>query len=678
MPEVPENIKKRADFLRKEIERHNILYFQKDTPEIEDSDYDQLLRELEDLEAQYPQLVAPDSPTHRVGAKGTRLPEVIHTSPMLSLDKALKPEELLDFEERVRRFLSTPEKIPYFTMPKFDGLAVELEYSKGLLTLGSTRGDGQVGEDVTQNVFTIKDIPKKIKGTIPKSLNDTFKVRGEVYMEKARFARLNSEREEKGLALFANPRNAAAGSLRQLDAAVTKERPLRFFAYGLADPDPKAFPLYSGLMEKIGTWGFSVEHSNFTRKASSIEEVMAIFHEIQEKRESLPFEADGLVVTIDKLELWPRLGVTARAPRWAVAAKFKPLIGTTKVKEIEVQVGRTGALTPVAVMDPVRLGGVTVSQATLHNYDELSRKDVRPGDWVKVHRAGDVIPEILEVILEKRPPNLPKYEFPKDCPICGTPAIRPQGEAVFRCPNKSCPAQIEERLIHFASKNCLDMDGLGPKLINLLIKENLVTLPTDLFRLKGQDLESLPRLGKKSAENILSSIEKAKTSDLWRFIHALSIRHVGERVSQILADQFKSLKALSEASLESLMSLGDIGPEVAKSVVDFFQSPLNGPFIEDLLGEELGLDPQKPIEQKAGSLWGKKFVLTGTLPTLTRAEAKARIAAKGGRVLSSVSKETDFVVAGEATGQKLSKAMELKIPVLDEENFLKLLEKGDL
>ncbi|MDR2404939.1 MAG: NAD-dependent DNA ligase LigA [Deltaproteobacteria bacterium] len=671
--------KDRVKNLRKELERHNRLYFQEDNPEISDSDYDLLLRELEDLEKKYPKLKTPDSPSEKVGAEalGRGLPQIRHSPPMLSLDKALNPDELFDFETKVKKFLNLEESLEYFSMPKFDGLAVEMVYENGSLVLASTRGDGVVGENITQNALTIKDIPKKIAlKPFPKNVHKEIKVRGEVYMEKAEFVRLNDSREEKGLALFANPRNAAAGSLRQLDSSITKDRELRFFAYGLWLDDISVFKTYKGLMDSLSQAGFQVEHSEFTKVNKSMKEVHKVFERMEEARESLPFEADGLVVNINDLSLWTRLGSTTHAPRYAVAAKFKPLTAETTILDIEVQVGRTGSLTPVAIMKPVSVGGVTISQATLHNQEELTRKDVRIGDTVKIHRAGDVIPEIVEVVKGKRKKSSMPFVFPTKCPVCGTLAVKPEGEAIYRCPNKNCPAQIEERLIHFASKNALDIDGLGPKLAKLLLSENLVKLPTDIFRLKDRDLSLLPRFGEKSAANLLKSIDKARTASLWRFIHALSIRHVGEVAARTLADHFKSLKTLMDAKTEELTSLSDVGPEVAKSIADFFQSPLNQEFIHDLVDGGLGIQPTVDTPPKEGGLRSKRFVLTGTLPTLSRSEAKARIIAKGGKVLSSVSKDTDFVVAGEAAGQKLALAHKLGISVIDEDKLLELLKDG--
>ncbi|MDR2387465.1 MAG: NAD-dependent DNA ligase LigA [Deltaproteobacteria bacterium] len=666
-PESPAEAAKR---LREEIRRHNDLYFQQDSPEIPDDAYDRLLRELQDLERAHPEL-ALGSPTTEVAPPpgGRALKEVIHDSPMLSLDKALNVQEILDFEERVKRFLGSNESFGFYTMPKFDGLAVELNYDQKVLVLASTRGDGRRGEDITSNVRTIDDIPKNLNQGAPEG---RLFVRGEVYMEKEEFSRLNEEREAEGLSIFANPRNAAAGSLRQLDPSVTQQRNLKFFAYGLSDAKMAESESYGRLMEKLGHWGFPVETSKSSKVNQNLAEALAVFRDLEAGRDNLPFEVDGLVITLDDLSLWDRLGATSRAPRYAVAAKFKPRAAKTQVLNIEIQVGRTGALTPVAFMEPVLVSGVRVAQATLHNEDELKRKDVRVGDYVILQRAGDVIPEIVEVDLEKRPVGLSPFVFPKICPICATPAVRKEGEAVSRCPNRSCPAQIEARLIHFAHKNALDIDGLGQKVAAQLLANNLVKLPSDLFKLSAQDLKALPRFGEKSALKLIEGIDQARSKALWRFINALSIRHVGERVSQILAEHFDSLEALSKATNDQLQAINDIGPEVAKSLLDFFQSPLNHHFLADLMDPAL-VKPSHTQPLTEGLLSDKRFVLTGTLNTMTRAEAKARITAKGGRVLSTVSKETDYLVAGQAAGSKLTTAQKLNLPILDEEAFIKLL-----
>ncbi|MDR2350629.1 MAG: NAD-dependent DNA ligase LigA [Deltaproteobacteria bacterium] len=694
-----EKIAKRLEFLRREIRRHNDLYFKKDSPEITDAEYDALLRELETIENENPELKTPDSPTSLVGAPvpagpearetgeageaGEALGPVAHATPMLSLEKALSPEELRAFGERVGRFLGSDAEADWFVMPKYDGLAAELVYRGGELVLASTRGDGRVGENVTANAMTVRNIPKKLPlSKIPGGGDAVLAVRGEILMEKREFARVNAMREEEGQPLFANPRNAAAGTMRQLDAKNAGERVLDFFAYGVADPDPALYSRYSIVLEKLRALGFEVGPPEFTKKAGNLEEALEIFRAMEEKRESLPFDADGLVINVDSLELRKRLGDTSRAPRYAVALKFKPAVAQTVVLDIEIQVGRTGALTPVAVMEPVRVGGAAVSQATLHNRDELERKDVRKGDTVRIHRAGDVIPEILGVVMEKRPPDSVPFEFPERCPVCGALAVRPEGEAVIRCPDKNCPAQIEERLIHFTRKNALDIEGLGPSLAKLLLKEGLVREPSDLFGMDPEKLAALPGMGKKSARNVLDSVNKARTADLWRFVNALSIRHVGERASQILAERFKSLPALSAATLDDLTGIEGVGPKMAESVVNFFQSPLNKEFLQDLLEGNLGIAPTAPTSEASpdgdsaaveNEARGKNFVFTGTLPTLSRDEAKAKVIAKGGKVLSAVSKKTDYAVLGENSGKKLAEARKLGVRTIDEEELLKLL-----
>ncbi|MDR1545504.1 MAG: NAD-dependent DNA ligase LigA [Deltaproteobacteria bacterium] len=669
---LSETLLARVERLRAEIANHNRLYFQADAPETSDWTYDGLVRELEALEAAHPELRSDASPAATVGAPpgGRGLDTVTRETPMLSLDKALSAQELLDFGERVKRFLGASAPTLFAAMPKFDGLAVELVYQDRRLTLASTRGDGRTGENVTANVAAMGSIPLELTAAAPAGL---LHVRGEVFMEKERFARLNEDREARGLSAFANPRNAAAGSLRQLDVDLARVRCLSFFAYGLVELEAAEATGYVELMGRLAQWGLPTEGRISSRPPASLEEILAVFQDLEDGRDALPYEIDGLVVSVDELALWTRLGATARAPRWATALKFRPRAAQTRVTAIEVQVGRTGALTPVAVMEPVLVGGARVAQATLHNEDELKRKDVRPGDWVSLQRAGDVIPEILEVHLDRRPPDLPPFVFPKNCPVCGTPATRRPDEAVARCPNRACPAQIEARLIHFAHKNALDIEGFGEKLAALLLGAELVRQPSDLFRLTLAQLRELPRFGDKSAANLLAAIDKARVKSLWRFINGLSIRHVGERSSQILADRFKSLQALSEATMEQLTALSDIGPEVAQSVLDFFQSPLNRSFLADLMGDELGVAPSLDEPAAAGGLTGKRFVLTGTLSGLTRAEAKARIVAAGGRVLSAVSKETDFVVAGEAAGSKLAAARNLGIKIVDEAAFLRLL-----
>ena len=682
MPDIAQD-HRRLEELRAEIKRHNDLYYAQDTPEITDDEWDALFRELLDIEASHPGWITTDSPSQTVGAAAPAggLAKVRHQARMMSLDKALKPEEISDFAARTAKFLgSAADDLRFHTMPKFDGLAIELIYDQGRLVLAATRGDGVTGENVTPNALTIANIPQVLNNASGDLFSqatwpDYLTVRGEVYMEKEEFVRLNSYREEEGLPVFANPRNAAAGALRQLDASVTKSRNLKFFAYGLADPAALNVSVYGEIMATLKNWGFKVESSAFTREARNLAQVLEIFDDLEASRDELPYEIDGLVITIDDLALWNRLGATARAPRYALAAKFKPRLVETWVRGIEIQVGRTGVMTPVARLEPVAVGGVTVSNATLHNEDELTRKDVRPGDHVLVRRAGEVIPEVVEVVLAKRPEGLPPFVFPNICPVCQAESVRREGEAARRCPNPWCPAQVRERFYHFGGKNALNIIGLGDKLADALINEQLVKIPTDLYRLTLEQLQTLPRFGEKSARNLLDSIEQSKTASLWRFIHALGIRHVGERTSQVLAEHFPSLTAIGEAGEEELTSLNDVGPEVALAVRDFFQNPLNHDFLSDLTGPELGLAPTRQ-EAAAGSdapLSGLKFVLTGTLSNFTRAEAKARLTTLGGQVMSAVSRETNYVVAGEAAGSKLKKATDLKVAILSEEDFAELV-----
>lgn len=682
MSEIFDQDQKRIEELRREIKYHNDLYYAQDAPAISDDQWDALFRELKDLEEQYPQLVTPDSPTQTVGAAAPEsgLAKVRHETPMMSLDKALRPEEIAEFAARTNRFLGEDKPLLFHTMPKFDGLAIELIYEEGRLVLAATRGDGSVGENVTPNARTIGGIPQVL--TSPQGLfairwPQKLTVRGEVYMEKANFERLNLRREEEGQPPFANPRNAAAGSLRQLEATVTQERALGFLAYGLVDPAALGLTTYGQVMETLQSWGLAVESSKYTAGGRDLAGVLKVFSELDENRDSLPYEIDGLVVTVEDLSLWPRLGATARAPRYAVAGKFKPRLAQTLVRQIDIQVGRTGVLTPVARLEPVLVGGVTVSNASLHNYDELTRKDVRQGDTVMVHRAGEVIPEVVEVVLAGRPANSQPFVFPTHCPVCQTGVVRKEGEAAIRCPNPWCPAQVRERFFHFGGKNALNIMGLGDSLVDRLLTDKLVAIPTDLYRLTFEALAVLPRFGEKSARNLLGELEKSKTAPLWRFIHAFGIRHVGERTSQILAEHFESVEALQKATLEELTTINDVGPEVAASIVDFFQNPSNEKFLADLTNPELGLKPSLEPQAASGGpkpLAGKKFVLTGTLTGLTRAEAKARLMALGGQVMSAVSRETDFVVAGEAAGGKLAKAEQLGLKILSEGDLAKLLE----
>ncbi len=668
-PEVIERVKK----LREEIEYHNYRYYVLDSPVISDAEYDALMRELKELEEKYPELVTPDSPTQRVGfppAKEFR--QVPHAEPMLSLDDAFSEEEVYEFDRRVKRFLGLPEeeKIEYTVEPKIDGLAVELVYENGVFTVGSTRGDGYVGEDVTNNLKTIKSIPLRLMRheglPIPKRLD----ARGEVYMEKEKFKKLNEERLARGEPPFANPRNAAAGSLRQLDPNITAKRPLDIFFYGVGKVEGYEFKTQWEVLTTLPKWGLKT--NPHCRLVKGIEEAIKYHHEMEEKRESLPYEIDGIVIKVNDLSLWEKLGTKARSPRYALAYKFEPTQVTTQVLDIVLQVGRTGAVTPVAVLKPVRVGGVIVSRATLHNEDEIRRKDIRIGDWVLVQRAGDVIPEVVMVIKERRTGKEKPFEMPKTCPVCGSPLVKKPGEAVWRCPNKNCYAQLVRHLQHFASRNAMDIEGLGEKVAKALVDAGLVRDVGDLYYLKVEDLLQLPGFALKKAKKLYEAIQKSKKTTLARFLYALGIRHVGEVVAQILAEHFKSLDRLMNASVADLMAIPGIGPEVARSVVEFFRNPRNRETIEKLL--KAGIEFVDVEEgEKEKPLKGLTFVFTGALKSMTRDEAKKRVQALGGRVASDVSRNVDYVVVGEKPGSKFQRAQRLGLKIINEDEFLKMI-----
>ncbi|MEW5721900.1 MAG: NAD-dependent DNA ligase LigA [Thermodesulfobacteriota bacterium] len=667
--------KERIEFLRREIERHNRLYYQEDAPEISDAEYDLLFRELKELEAAWPEKEAELSPTRRVGAEpAEKFAPVEHATPMLSLDNGFSTEEVLEFDQRIKRFLGTADGVSYLAEPKIDGVAVELVYQGGDLVTASTRGNGYVGEDVTANVKTILTVPIKLRrrGDVP--VPDRLEVRGEIYMELEDFERLNQRQEKKDLPRFANPRNAAAGSLRQLDHRITAQRPLKMFCYAVARPEVLGVETQYELLRALNSWELRVNlNPEDIARCGSIEEVLDFYRRLEKRRHDLAFEVDGLVIKVDPLGLQTRLGATTRSPRWALAYKFSPPQVETVVERIEVQVGRTGTLTPVARMRPVEVGGVTVSRATLHNEDEVRRKDVRVGDTVVIQRAGDVIPEVVRVVWEKRPAPAEAFQMPNTCPACGSEVVRLPGEAASRCQNVACPAQIKENLLHFGSKNALDVDGLGRKLVDQLVDRGLVRTPADLYSLTLEQLAALPRLAEKSAQNLLDALEKSKKASLERFIHALGIRHVGQHLARVLAENYTSLGALRRVEAGELEAIHEIGPEVARSIVTFMSNEENLRLLDRLA--ELGFDPRPPARAAGGSaLAGKSFVLTGTLDSLTREEAKARIVSAGGRVLSSVSRQTDFVVVGADPGSKAAKAAELGVRVLDEKEFLKLLE----
>ncbi|GAK51697.1 DNA ligase, NAD-dependent [Candidatus Moduliflexus flocculans] len=664
--------------LRSDIRRHNKLYYVDDNPEVSDAEYDRLMRRLQEIEAARPELITPDSPTQRVGAAPLKeFGTVTHNVPMLSLANAMDEEELKEFDQRVKRALSTTADIEYVFEPKIDGLAFEAIYEHGVFVSGSTRGDGVTGEDVTQNLKTVKAIPLRLSQELDADGKPTFplpsrlEVRGEVYMDKADFAKLNKEREQTGEPLFANPRNSAAGSLRQLDPTITAKRPLKAFFYALGQVEGISFASQFEMLAMFRKMGLPTA---FHYRCQSIEEVLQRYHELHERRDSLPYEIDGSVVKVNSFQLQQELGMISRSPRWAIAFKFPATQETTTINDIIVQVGRTGALTPVAVLEPVNLRGVLVSRATLHNQDEIERKDIRIGDTAVIQRAGDVIPEVVKIIDTKRTGNEQKFVMPTQCPVCKGAVVRPAGEAVHRCTNHDCPAKQIGHLEHFVSKRAMNIDGVSSKLLELFIDNGLIKDAADLYSITKAQLLPLERMADKSAENVIQAIEKSKQPELWRFIFALGIRHVGEHTAKVLAKHFGSLDKLRQATEAELTTVYEIGTEVAKSVAQFFQKPETDMLLKKFAAAGIQIvNPQSAAG--AQPLAGKSFVLTGTLATMTRDAAKEMIEKAGGRVASSVSKNTDYVVAGSDAGSKLAKAQQLGVTVLSEEEFQALLNE---
>lgn len=663
--------KKRITELREKINYHNYRYYVLDSPEITDEEYDKLFQELKELEKQFPELITPDSPTQRVG--GEPLPEfkqIRHRIAMLSLDNVFNEEEAREFDARIKRMLKTDKEIEYVCEPKLDGLAVELIYENGKFVAGATRGDGTVGEDVTSNLKTIKSIPlilfsKKIKP--PKLLE----VRGEVIINKKDFEKLNKERENSGEPLFANPRNAAAGSLRQLDPKITAQRPLDIFLYGMGYIEGIEFKSQWEFLDFLPHWGLKTNKLN--RLCKNIEEVIDYYKEMVLKRPELPYECDGIVIKVNSIDLQKKLGELSHSPRWAVAFKFPPQQAISRIINIEAQVGRTGVITPVAILEPVRVSGVTVSRATLHNMDEIERKDVRIGDTVIVQRAGDVIPEIVRPVKEKRTGKESKFRMPEKCPSCGSKIIKEEGEVAYRCINLSCPAQVKERIRHFCVREAMDIEGLGEKFIDQMVERGLVKDVADLYYLKPEDFFHLERMGSKLAENLYNAIQGSKEVTLDRFIFALGILHVGEHIARVLAREFNTLENLMKVKKEELLKVKEIGEEIATSITDFFSNNDNLKLIEKLLKAGIRI---KPVEkQKIESpLKGKTVVFTGELKTMTRSEAQRLVDELGGRAANSVSKKTDLVVAGPGAGSKLEQAKKLGIKIIDEEEFLKMLK----
>lgn len=668
-------IEERIRKLRDEIEFHNYRYYVLDDPVISDAEYDALMRELVELEAEHPELVTPDSPTQRVGAAPAEaFAPVVHRSPMMSLANVYSVEELRAFDTRVRKALDG-EPVEYVAELKIDGLAVSLVYEEGRFVRGATRGDGTTGEDVTHNLRTIRSIPMRLRLDQPVSID----VRGEVYMIRREFHKLNEERRAAGEPLFANPRNAAAGSLRQLDPKVTAARPLDIFVYGIGYMSGEGGAAPETHLEALGLLkeaGFRTNPN--TRLCRTIDEVVDYCAHWGERRDTLDYEIDGVVVKVNSLAQQERLGATARSPRWAVAYKFPARQATTKVRDIIVQVGRTGTLTPVAVLDPVELAGSTVSRATLHNEDIIRAKDIRIGDTVIVEKGGDVIPEVVKVVTERRTGAEREFRMPTKCPECGADVVRLEGEAASRCVGgMACPAQVREGILHFASRDAMDIEGMGPSLVAQLLDAGLVKTVADIYDLKLDDIARLERMGKKSAENLLSAIERSKSRPLHRLVFALGIRHVGERSARDLAEHFGTMDRLAAATYDELTRVPDVGPKVAESVLAFFREPRNREILRRLADAGVNMKETKKATPSAESpLAGKTVVLTGTLERFTRKEAEEAVLARGGKVSSSVSRKTDYVVVGKDPGSKYDKARELGVTILDEHEFARLLGEG--
>ncbi len=662
----------RAAWLKKELNRHSHAYYVLDKPTIPDADYDRMFRELVELEQEHPDLVTADSPTQRVGDKPSpQFEQVRHSMPMLSLNNAFGDEEVVAFDRRVKDALQV-DSVEYSTELKFDGLAISLRYENGLFVQAATRGDGTTGENVTANIRTVKAVPLRLHASSPPAV---LEVRGEVLMYKSDFAQLNARQRDAGQKEFANPRNAAAGSLRQLDSRITAQRALRFFAYGIGMLEGGEMPAsHSALLDWYASMGLPVcRERAVVRDAQGL---LDFFNGIAVKRRELPYDIDGVVYKVNRLEQQQRLGFVSRAPRFAVAHKFPAEEAMTVVQDIGVQVGRTGAITPVARLAPVFVGGVTVTNATLHNEDEVRRKDIRIGDTVIVRRAGDVIPEVVAYVPELRPVDARQFVMPTACPVCGSEIVRPEEEAVARCSGGwiKCPAQRKGGLLHFVSRRAMDIEGLGEQLIDQLVDKHVITTAADLYKLGFRSLAELDRMADKSAQNVLNALENSKSTTLARFIYALGIRHVGEATAKELASHFGNLDAWLNASEDQLLEVADIGPVVARSIISFLADPLNRELIEQLRAAGVHWPESEPVLDAPKPFAGKTFVLTGTLPTMTRDEAAEKIEAAGGKVAGSVSKKTSFVVAGEEAGSKLAKAQELGIPILDEAGLIRLLE----
>ena len=681
MPKIIEDI----EDLKERIRYHNHRYYALDDPEITDAEYDRLFKRLLDLERQHPGLVTPDSPTQRVGTKPREaFSEVKHRVPMLSLENGFSDKDITDFDKRIKKLLGDAPDFQYTVEPKMDGVAVELVYENGSLSVASTRGDGYVGEDITSNTKTILSVPLTL--TQPeeeKPIPALLEARGEVYMETEAFEALNIKRLDNNLPAFANPRNAAAGSLRQLDSRVTAKRPLNMFCYGIGEISGPGFDTQYEMMLSLQQWGLRVNRPHL-KICRTIAEVVDYCHHLEDIRNQFPFEIDGAVIKVNQLKLQALLGQKSRSPRWALAFKFKPTQETTKIIKIDVQVGRTGALTPVAHLEPVQIGGVLVKRATLHNQEEISKKDIRELDTVIVQRAGEVIPEIVKVVKSKRTGREKKYVMPTRCPVCSTKVVKKTGEVVLRCPNPDCSVQIKESLKHFVSKGAMNIDGLGDKIIAQLRDKGLIKEEADIYGLRFEDLTKLDKVKEKSANNLLQAIEKSKNTTLAKFIFALGIRHVGEHVAQLLANHFKRLENIQNATREDLeyrkgkggakdTGIKGIGEEIARSVVSYFEDMSSKQNIKRLI--KAGVYPAEVFSALSSPAAEKTFVITGSLRAMSRSEAKDLIQKKGGRLSASIGGSTDYLVVGESPGSKLQKARDLGIATLYEDEFFTLLEE---
>ncbi len=655
--------------LSQQLHEHNYRYHTLDQPTISDAEYDQLMQELLQIEEQYPEFINADSPSQRVGSTPLDgFAEATHASPMLSLENAFNAEDLKSFDGRIKRFLSRTDDFEYICEPKLDGVAIALTYQHGKLVRGATRGDGTTGEDITQNVRTIKTIPLQLQSNSP----DRLEVRGEIYMELEAFRKLNQQRREEGESTYANPRNLTAGSLRQLDSQLTAARPLTISCYGIGDISEDTAKTHLELLEALQRWGLKVNLETVS-VAKNIDDVIARYSELQQLRDQLPYEIDGMVVKVNDRQLQRELGEKSRTPRWAIACKFPARQEETVLESIRLQVGRTGAVTPVANLRPVNVSGVTVSSASLHNWDEIKRLDIRIGDTVVVERAGDVIPDIIRVIPEKRNGREQPIIEPTHCPVCHTSLFKEEDEVVPRCQNINCPARLKESLKHYCSRGAMDIEGLGDRQIDQLLRLDLVKNLVDLYRLDKEKLFQFERMGDKLAEKLLNAIEASKQKPLENFLFALGIRHVGSHLAKILSRHFGSLEKLAAATEEELLAIHEVGPQVSNSVVRFFSDASNRKLLNEL--KELGLDPQSNHQPRGDALQGKTFVFTGTLEQFSRKEGQQLVEAQGGRASGSVSKKTDYIVAGPGAGSKLVKAEQLGITVLNEEDFLQLIQQ---